>query len=181
MMRKFVTYFAVVSNLALVDAIVKEWAIARLKGGAWMEVAPFFNLAYVENRGCAWGMLQNHVWPLAAVGIIAIAVVIWKRRRIFDFSTMAVGAKVRSCLAFWAEALLYAGIFGNLLDRIYRGYVVDMFDFHLGKSHFPCFNVADAYITLAVVILFAAAFFTKRPRESEQAAIKNASPGTRKS
>ena len=59
------------------------------------------------------------------------------------------------------EILLYAGILGNLIDRLVRGYVVDMFDFHWGVHHFPVFNVADSYITVAAALLLILGFFQK--------------------
>ena len=67
-MRRFVFFFAAVMNLLLVDQAVKAAAISRLKGNLPVTVIDgFFNLAYVENRGCAWGMFQGHVWPLAVL------------------------------------------------------------------------------------------------------------------
>ena len=141
-MRPFAILFAVVANLTLIDAVVKELAAGYLKGAAAFSVIPgFFDLAYVENRGCAWGMMQGHVWPLAAFGIVALAVLIWKRRAVFEGSLLC-------------EALLYAGIIGNVIDRVFRGYVIDMFDFHYRAAyHFPCFNVADCCITGAAALL----------------------------
>jgi signal peptidase II len=108
----------------------------------------FFNLAYVENRGCAWGMFQGHVWPLAVFGIAALGFIIWKRRSVFG----------EGKAARFAEILLYAGIIGNLIDRICRGYVIDMFDFYVGNSHFPCFNLADSYISVAAGIMILCSF-----------------------
>ena len=143
-MRTFLIVFAAVTNLVLVDAVVKELAAAMLKGSAAIAVIPgLFNLAYVENRGCAWGMFQGRVWPLAAFGLLALAFLVWKRRAVFG-----VGAWARV-----TEVLLYAGIVGNVIDRVFRGYVIDMFDFYWGTSHFPCFNVADTCISLAAAFL----------------------------
>ena len=141
--------FAAVANLVLADALVKELAAGLLKGRAAVEVLPgLFNLAYVENRGCAWGMLQGHVWPLALFGIAALAFLIWKRKSVFG------GAPADRV----AEILLYAGIIGNLIDRVCRGYVIDMFDFYVKTSHFPCFNLADAYISVAAGIMILCSF-----------------------
>ena len=139
-MKRFLILFAVVANLVLADAITKELAAGYLKGSAAVSVIPnLFNLAYVENRGCAWGMFQGQVWPLAVFGLVALAFLIWKRKSIFSSSV--------------AEPLLYAGIIGNVIDRLCRGYVIDMFDFHWGIHHFPCFNVADSCICIAVGLL----------------------------
>ena len=143
-MRRFWATFAVVANLVLVDAVVKELAAGLLKGSAAVSVIPgFFNLAYVENRGCAWGLFQGRVWPLAIFGVVALAFLVWKRKSIFGTGRCAAVA----------ESLLYAGIVGNLIDRIVRGYVIDMFDFHWGIHHFPCFNVADSCICIAAGLL----------------------------
>lgn len=149
MLKRFVLSFAAVMNLLLLDQVVKELAIRRLKGVTAVEVIPnLFNLGYVENRGMAWGLLQGYVWPLAAFACLAIAVLIWKRRSIFPAG--AAGTI--------AELLLHAGILGNLVDRLARGCVIDMFDFYWGVHHFPCFNVADAYITVAAGLLLVVGF-----------------------
>lgn len=147
--------FAAVTNLVLVDAVTKELAAAKLKSAAAVSVVPnFFNLAYVENRGCAWGLFQHQVWPLAAVGALALVFLIWKRREIFYASP--IGWR-RVCGGI-CEALLYAGILGNLIDRVYRGYVIDFLDFHWGAAHFPCFNVADVCISVAAFLLILLSF-----------------------
>ena len=139
-MKRFLIVFTAVANLVLVDAVTKELAAGCLKGSAAVSVIPgLFNLAYVENCGCAWGMFQGQVWPLAVFGLVALAFLIWKRKSIFSSSV--------------AEPLLYAGIIGNVIDRLCRGYVIDMFDFHWGIHHFPCFNVADSCICIAVGLL----------------------------
>ena len=157
-MKRLLVMVVVFLNLVLADAVVKELAHGLLGPGAEqgprvVEVIPgLFNLAYVENRGCAWGMLQGRVWPLAAFGLLAVAFLIWKRRSVFgDGSIGAV-----------AEPLLYAGIVGNLIDRVFRGYVIDMFDFHWGPHHFPCFNLADTLICVSVGLLVLASFAAPR-------------------
>ena len=143
-MRRLLATLAAVANLVLVDAVAKELAAGLLKGSAAVCVIPgVFNLAYVENRGCAWGLFQGKVWPLAIFGIAALAFLIWKRKTVFGTG---------KCAAV-AECLLYAGIIGNLIDRVVRGYVIDMFDFHWGIHHFPCFNIADTCICIAAGLL----------------------------
>lgn len=142
--RRFWATLVAVVHLVLLDAVVKELAAGYLKGSAALCVIPnFFNLAYVENRGCAWGMFQGRVWPLAVFGLVALGFLIWKRRAIFGAGRLGA----------IAESLLYAGVIGNLIDRMVRGYVIDMFDFHWGIHHFPCFNIADTCICIAVGLM----------------------------
>ena len=162
-MKRFIILFAVVANLVLADAVTKELAAGCLKGSAAVSVIPgLFNLAYVENRGCAWGMFQGQVWPLAVFGLVALAFLIWKRRSIFTFQT-SKPSKLPN-LGTIAEPLLYAGIVGNVIDRLFRGFVVDMFDFHWGVHHFPCFNVADSLICISVGLLLLSSF-TDKPKK----------------
>lgn len=148
-MRRLILTLVVAIHLVLVDALVKEFAVVRLKDEAAISVIPgFFDLAYVENRGCAWGMFQGQVWPLAVFGLGALVFLIWKRKSIFGIGKISAVA----------ETILYAGIVGNLIDRVFRGYVVDMFDFYWGTSHFPCFNVADSFICIAAGLMILMSF-----------------------
>lgn len=141
--------FAAVLGLVCADQLAKAVAVAWLKGAAPVVALPgLFNLAYVENCGCAWGMLQGHVWPLALFAFAVLSILVWKRKAVFPAGRWGLAA----------ETMLYAGVVGNLLDRVFRGHVVDMFDFHWGVHHFPVFNVADSFITLAAAILIAFGF-----------------------
>ena len=138
-------------HLVIVDAITKELAIHHLKGAPSVSLIPgIFDLAYVENRGCAWGMFQGHVWPLALFGALALAIVLWRRK---DFFFLEGPLWVRRTSTV-AECLLYAGIIGNMIDRIFRGAVVDFLSFHWFDAwYFPCFNVADIAISSAAILL----------------------------
>ena len=152
-MKLLVVIYAVVANLVLADAVTKELAVRSLKGAAAVSVVPgCFRLAYVENRGCAWGLFQGQVWPLAVFGLVALALLIWKRRSVFGSGKVAR----------LAECLLYSGIVGNVIDRIFRGYVIDFFDFYWGVRHFPCFNLADAFICVAAGLLILMSIFTRK-------------------
>jgi signal peptidase II len=147
--RRLILTLVVAIHLVLVDALVKEFAVVRLKDEAAISVIPgFFDLAYVENRGCAWGMFQGQVWPLAVFGALALAVIIWKRKEFFGEGKAAAVA----------EVLLYAGIIGNLIDRVFRGYVIDFLDFHWYSHHFPCFNLADSFICIAAGMMILCSF-----------------------
>ena len=164
MLRRIVLFSAAVANLLLVDQFVKAASISSLKGKPPVEVLPnLFNLVYVENRGCAWGMLQGHVWPLAVFAVVAMGLLIWKRKSVFP----------RGALGVLCEILLYAGILGNLVDRLARGCVVDMFDFYWGVHHFPVFNVADSYITVAAALLLGFSFFQKDAEKDRKDAEKD--------
>ena len=168
-MKRFLILLAVVSNLVLADAVIKELARGYLGAGASrprvIEVIPnLFNLAYVENRGCAWGMFQGQVWPLAVFGLVALAFLIWKRKSVFGGRETEDRRHGLLLMPAIAEPLLYAGIIGNVVDRLFRGYVIDMFDFHWGIHHFPCFNLADSCICVAVGFLLLASLLDRPKR-----------------
>ena len=146
LIKRILAALVIALNLAFADQVVKELAVANLKNSPPVEVIDgFFALAYVENRGCAWGMMQGQVWPLAVFALAVLAILVWKHKEVFGSGVVVPG-------------LLYAGIAGNLIDRVFRGHVVDMFDFHWGASHFPCFNLADTYISVAVGLMLLASF-----------------------
>jgi len=164
-MRRLVFMFVAVVHLLLLDAATKEWAVRCLRGsGPFPVIGGFLDFAYVENRGCAWGMFQGHVWPLAMFAICALALLAWYRREIFMLDAKDWRAKAGAA----AECLIYAGTVGNLIDRVFRGHVVDFIDFHLGDGwHFPCFNVADICISVAAGLLVVAAIFAPKTAPSE--------------
>ena len=161
-MKRLAIALVAALNLLLADAVVKEASVARLKGGPPVDGVPgLFSLAYVENRGCAWGMFQGHVWPLAAFGLAALAFLVWRRGDVFGKGRPAGAVAWAAAVA---EPLLYAGIVGNVVDRVFRGFVVDMLDFHWGTSHCPCFNLADTYISTAVGLLVLASFMEPKKK-----------------
>lgn len=159
MLRRFIMTFAIVTNLILLDQVVKEIAVRVLKSYTSITVIPnFFNLTYVENRGCAWGMLQNQTWLLVSIAVVMLVLLIWRSKWFFPEGKLG---KV-------VQVLLYSGIVGNLWDRIFRGFVVDMFDFHWGIHHFPVFNVADVFICVAAGLLIISSFLSNKKNKKEE-------------
>ena len=155
--RTLVFVSGVSINLLLLDQLAKFWALKSLDGTSGVEVVPgFFDLCLVRNRGCAWGLFQGSVLPLAAFAVLALAFLVWKRKAVFG----------EGKLAFCTETLLYAGIVGNLVDRICLGCVIDFLDFHWYAHHFPVFNLADVYISTAAGLLVIAALFSKPAKRS---------------
>ncbi len=111
----------------------------------------FFHLTYVRNTGAAWGMLGGYTHVLTALSVVLlIAMVVYRRSFLNDTwpHRLALG-------------LLVGGIVGNLMDRVRQGWVTDFFDFFIGSWHWPCFNIADAAICVAVGIYMITAFKTQ--------------------
>lgn len=132
---------------------------------AAMQVLPFFDLRFVKNVGVSLGLLPANGeamrWALVALtGGIAAGVMWWMLRERKLGDVVALG-------------LVLGGALGNILDRVRFGYVVDFADLHFGAWRpFLVFNVADAAITIGVLILLIRALFVRdKPR-----AMPNAGP-----
>ncbi|ONI37723.1 signal peptidase II [Candidatus Epulonipiscium fishelsonii] len=134
----------IVSFLVIVDQIVKYWTVSTLKVNGPIEVWPdVFHLTYVENRGAAFGMLQNRQWFFVIITVIVlIAIIIYWRHIPND----KIGKWTKIALLF-----TISGAIGNLIDRLRLEFVVDMFYFKL--IDFPVFNVADICVVTGTILL----------------------------
>ena len=144
-----------------VDQLTKWWAITQLAGTngipLWKGV---FELTYVENRGAAFGMLQNQQWLFIIVTVLLLGAV----------GFLLFGSRAyRHPLSVGAGVLIIAGGIGNLIDRILSGFVVDFLNFCL--IDFPVFNFADICVTVgaAVTIVYMIFFDGKKPKEKTDA------------
>ena len=139
--------------LVVLDQFTKVLALQNLKGQEPITIIPdVFQLLYVENRGAAFGILQNKQWVFLIITAIVLAAIIWALPRM---SREGHFPPLKLRLRF-----IGAGAVGNMIDRIFRGYVVDFFYFKL--IDFPVFNVADIYVTTsAIVLIFLIVFLYK--------------------
>ena len=153
--------FAVAALVFVADQLTK-WLVTGPLGiravGDQMELLPIFNLTYTENYGISLGLFQaasaTGQWVLIAVtGAIAAGVAYWIGREPRPFDQAALG-------------MVLGGALGNILDRARFGHVVDFADLHFGEFRpFLIFNVADAAISIAVVIMLLRAFLPSKDRE----------------
>lgn len=109
-----------------------------------------FHFTSAHNRGAAFGMLQGGRWVFLVVTIAACAVIVYFLIRYRKRAHVLL----RICLA-----MILAGAIGNLVDRMWLGYVRDMLDFRL--INFAIFNVADSAVTVGVILLAADMLFGK--------------------
>jgi signal peptidase II len=122
---------------------------------------PFFDLTRTNNYGVSLGMFPatslEMRWALVAVtALMAMVVFVWmmRERKMWDIAALA---------------MILGGALGNIRDRFLYGYVVDFADFHIGSFRpFMIFNLADAAITIGVVILLARALFMSEKPATEQ-------------
>lgn len=129
-------------------------------------IVSIFDLRFVPNIGVSLGLMQasNDMmrWGLVALtGAIAAGVVWWMMRERKLGDILALG-------------LVLGGALGNILDRTRLGYVVDFADLHFGDWRpFLVFNVADAAITIGVLVLLVRALFLRDKTPAEQDPVEN--------
>ncbi len=129
------------------------------------------HFTYIENRGAAFGMLSDQRWVFMVISVVAIAAVfffIWKEK--------PRSMWIKTCLGF-----IVGGGIGNMIDRIFRGSVVDFIDaafvqyphpsfdggFKLTMTDFPIFNIADCFITVGCAVLVVYLLFFELPAEAK--------------
>ncbi len=158
MMRKNVPYLALILGLAVVDQVTKAVVAGSVDIYRVIPVIPgFFNITRIHNSGAIFGILSGSgnlpvFLLLTGASLFALSFVIY-----YFVKTPATEGFTKIALA-----LILAGALGNLTDRILRGYVIDFLDFHIGRHHWPFFNVADSCITIGAVLLVAI-FFRRKP------------------
>ncbi len=125
----------------------------------------FFNLTYVRNKGAAFGILADNAVRIPffiTVSIVAMLGILWYIRRIRNDQKLAV----------FSLSLVFAGAFGNLIDRVRLGEVIDFLDVFWQRYHWPAFNVADSAITVGVTLLFIDMWREERKKSAENSADK---------
>lgn len=152
-------------GLIVFDQLTKFWALGSLKGESPIPIIPgVLELHYVENRGAAFGIMQNQQWFFLLITVVVLTVLFWMIPRI-PKDKHYLG--LRMCLYF-----IGAGAVGNMIDRVFRKYVVDFIYFRL--IDFPVFNVADIYVTVAAVLLIVLVVFYYKDEDFDQIFSKRA-------
>ena len=152
--------------LAAVIYAVDQWIkgyvtwTLKLPEKGTIDLLPFFDLTWVENYGVSLGMFTAQSmemrWGLVALtSVIALVVFIWiMRERLFG--------------DILGLAMVLGGAIGNIDDRMMHGFVVDYADFHIGQFRpFLVFNLADAAITIGVLIILARSFLSREKPEAK--------------
>ncbi len=161
-MRERTFGFSIALIVFALDQLTK-WVVAgplRLREVAQITILPIFNLTWTENRGISLGLLtadgNTGRWLLVGMtAIIAGGIAWWITHEHKRGDQLALG-------------MVLGGALGNILDRVRFGYVVDFADLHFNDFRpFLVFNVADAAISIGVVILLLRAFLA-RPKAPEE-------------
>mgnify|MGYP002738661116 CR=1 FL=1 len=106
-------------------------------------ISGFFSLLYVHNTGAAWGFLSDKAWGIYILTAVSLAVTVFLLIRL---------PKIHDKLCFYSGLVFAAGTVGNLIDRLFRGYVVDFLSFTFGTYRYPTFNAADVFIVVGAIV-----------------------------
>ncbi|MBC2582949.1 signal peptidase II [Clostridium sp. DJ247] len=129
----------------ILDRVTKIWALNSLSTTSGITIIKdFFGFSYLENRGAAFGILQNKTGFLSFITIIIVAGIVYyliKYRPVSKLITISL-------------SLILSGAIGNLIDRVWYKYVVDFILIHYRDVYyFPTFNVADMLVVIGTVLL----------------------------
>jgi signal peptidase II len=145
----WIAFFGTAAIVLVLDQTTKAWLVANLDPGEVMKVVgDFVRLVFSQNSGALFGLFRDNavVFGIVSLGVVGLIV-------------LYHGRSPRSLYLSIALGLLLGGALGNLTDRLRLGYVVDFVDIGIGDIRWYTFNVADAAVSTAIVMLIAAAFF----------------------
>ncbi len=141
--------------LIVIGVVGLDLLLKNLSANIWQQdplvlIKGVLELTYVENRGAVWGIFQGSRIPFIILTLLFLALLVFflikARKKLNTYSRILL-------------ALLFAGAVGNLIDRVFLGYVRDMIYFRL--IDFPVFNIADSAIVIGVILLLIQTFFMK--------------------
>ncbi|MFU8895708.1 MAG: signal peptidase II [Gammaproteobacteria bacterium] len=146
--------------IAAADQAAKAFIVLNFELYERVQLLPMFGITRLHNPGAAFSFLASaggwQRWFFITIAVVVtLLVCVWLRR---------LPRRGQGWLAA-SLALIVGGAVGNVLDRVFRGYVVDFLSLHWEGWFFPAFNVADAAITVGAVILLAESFFDGRRKK----------------
>lgn len=134
--------------LLLADQLTKVLIRQNLVLGEGFAVVPgFFSIVHVQNRGAAFGLLNNpgsswQTWLFAAASVLAVACIVHLLRDTRQPQAYRISL-----------GLILGGAAGNLVDRVWLGHVTDFLDVFYNSLHWPAFNIADTAICAGVALM----------------------------
>lgn len=134
--------------ILILDQLTKLWVLYTIEPGTYNYPPPipiipnWFYLVHIYNTGAAWGIFSGGTLWFSLLAIATIIAIYFFRHKL-ELNRPAVQFSI---------GLLTGGILGNLIDRLYRGHVIDFLDLHLPNYRWPAFNIADSAIFLGVTL-----------------------------
>jgi len=138
-MNKNILFFTIAFFVVLFDQLTKYFVRQKLVFGKSIPVLDhIIYLTYIKNRGAAFGILQNGRILFIVIGVVSLLIILYFFHFFTSSNPLLIGG-----------SLLFGGIIGNLLDRIFLGYVTDFMHFRF----WPVFNIADSCVDVGLLIV----------------------------
>ena len=136
-----------------IDRVTKAWVSENIPlGTARPVVGDYVRIVHAQNSGAAFGLLPERTTLLSVLSVVAVLAIVYYYRQIASNSSL-VSATL---------GMQLGGAFGNLLDRVRQGYVVDFVDVGIGDIRFWAFNVADSSIVVGIILVTLALWYEER-------------------
>jgi signal peptidase II len=146
---RWALFAAIAIGVVVVDQLVKAWVVGNLAiGDGFQLIGDLVRIIHWRNSGILFGMLPQSAGAFAIVSLVVVGVIVFYHAK-----------AGRGLVVTIALGLLLGGAIGNLIDRLHYGSVVDFVDMGIGTWRFYTYNVADAAISTAIVLLVAMAVF----------------------
>ena len=148
-------YYGIAAIIIILDQWTKWLVVQQMEIGERIPIIePYIALLSHRNRGAAWGMLEGQMWLFYIVTVVVVVGILYyyhthgKDQPLLKVSLM----------------VLLGGAIGNFIDRLFRGEVVDFVDVLIPVINydFPIFNVADAALTIGVVMMIIYILFEEK-------------------
>lgn len=148
---RWILFAAIAIGVVAVDQLAKAWIVGNLDIGESLDViGDWLRIVHWRNSGILFGMLPQSAGAFAIVSLVVVGVIVYYHAK-----------AGRGLVVTIALGLLLGGAIGNLVDRLHYGSVVDFVDMGIGTWRFYTYNVADAAISTAIVLLIAMAVFPR--------------------
>jgi signal peptidase II len=152
MKKKYIFIILFCLLLISIDFISKYLVINLISNKTIIIIKNFLKFLYVKNTGAAFGIMSGNIIILVIVTLILLFYIIKE-----------VKNNVDNKWTLLSYLLILSGAIGNLIDRVFRGYVVDFISFTLFNKEMAVFNIADSYITIGVFLLIILLFKKEVP------------------
>jgi signal peptidase II len=151
--KSILLFFALAVSVLALDRLAKNYLLSKFSFNDFLPLlGKTVYMHLVQNTGAAFGMFRDLNAALVWISIAFLGAIL-----------ILFGQILKSPYSRWMSAfsgMLFGGILGNLVDRIFYGYVIDFIDFRF----FAVFNIADSFITIGAIGIAALIFFAKEKK-----------------
>jgi len=146
--------FLLICSIVLIDQISKILIHAKINLYESIEIIPhLLNFTYIRNEGIAFGINFAGSKVIFIVFPILITFYLFSLLKDKEFDKLFYQISL---------LLIIGGAIGNIIDRIFRGYVIDFIDFHINNVHWYVFNIADSSVTIGLLFFLYSSIIIQR-------------------